>query len=85
MLGQRHTLLTVQTKKGISILYSSDLDTCVETENLILKKRKKEDKDKTSVGCHSRRALLNTGTERNGTEYTGMSRNIPERGGMTPE
>ena len=30
-------------------------------------------------------ALLNTGTEWNGTEYTGMSRNIPERGRMTPE
>ena len=30
-------------------------------------------------------ALLNTGTEWNGTEYTGISRNIPERGRMTPE
>ena len=33
----------------------------------------------------SDRALLNTGTEWNGTEYTGISRNIPERGRMTPE
>ena len=31
------------------------------------------------------RALLNTGTEWNGTEYTGISRNKPERGRMTPE
>ena len=30
-------------------------------------------------------ALLNTGTEWNGTEYTGISRNIPEQGRMTPE
>ena len=29
--------------------------------------------------------LLNTGTEWNGTGYTGMCRNIPERGRMTPE
>ena len=38
----RYTLLTVQIKKGISIVYSSDLDPCVETENLILKKKRKK-------------------------------------------
>jgi len=31
------------------------------------------------------RALLNTGTEWSGTDYTGMSRNIPERERITSE
>ena len=34
---------------------------------------------------HTKGALLNTGTEWNGTEYTGISRNKPERAGMTAE
>ena len=35
--------------------------------------------------CRVIRALLNTGTEWNRTEYTGISRNIPEQGRMAPE